>query len=156
MEMNRSRNASAPAALHFSARRAAIIGVLIGVVMLCACESQQQQITEHEDKLSAAGFVVKPANTTERQEMLKRLPPNQFVRREKGDTVHYVYADPIACGCLYVGTQDAYNKFKANELAQHLADEQRFTAETYSDPAWSWGAWGPWGDYPFAYGPYGW
>ena len=125
-------------------------------VGLAACESEQQRVTEHEDKLSAAGFIIKPASTPERQAMLVKLPANKFVRREKGDVVHYVYADPLVCSCLYVGTQDAYNKYKANELAQHLADEQLTTAQTYSDSSWNWGAWGPWGAYPFAYGPYGW
>ena len=120
---------------------------------LDACESVQQRVTEQEDKLSAAGFIVKPANTPDRQAMLKKLPPGKFVRRENGDTVHYVYADPIVCGCLYVGTQDAYNRYKANELTQHLVDEQQVTAQTYSDASWNWNAWGPWGAYPFAYRP---
>ena len=125
-------------------------------VGLAACESEQQRVTEHEDKLSAAGFVVKPANTPERQAMLVKLPAHKFVRRDSGDVVHYVYADPLVCNCLYVGTQDAYNKYKANELAQHLADEQQMTAQTYSDATWNWGAWGPWGGYGFPYGPVGW
>ena len=123
---------------------------------LAACESIQQRATEQEDKLSAAGFIVKPANTPERQAMLKKLPAAKFVRRENGDTVHYVYADPVVCGCLYVGTQDAYNRFKANELTQHLVDEQQLTAQTYSDASWNWNAWGPWGSYGFGYGPRGW
>ena len=149
-------NVSAYTVLHFSSRCATIFGVLLGIAVLCACEAQRQRITEREDKLSAAGFIIKPANTPERQAMLKRLPPNKFVQRTKGDTIHYVYADPIVCGCLYVGTQQAYNQYKANELAQNLADEQQLTAETYSDAAWNWGAWGPWPAYPFAYGPHGW
>lgn len=60
----------------------------------------------------------------------------------------------------YVGTQQAYNQYKANQLAQHLADEQLMTAQTYSDAAWSWSAWGPWGPpvpvAGFVYGPVGW
>jgi hypothetical protein len=119
---------------------------------LGACESVQHRITEHEDQLSAAGFIVKPANTSDRQAMLKRLPADRFVRRENGDMVHYVYADPIVCNCLYVGTQEAYNRFKANEFAQHLADEQQLTVQTYADASWNWSAWGPWGPYRFAYG----
>jgi len=59
--------------------------------------------------------------------MLARLPADKFVMRQNGDRVHYVYADPLVCGCLYVGTQQAYNQYKANELAQHLADEQQLT-----------------------------
>ena len=117
----------------------------------------QQAVTQHEDKLSAAGFLIKPASTPERQQMLNRLPPHQFVRRDNGDKVHYVYADPLVCDCLYVGSQDAYNQFKRNEQEQHLADQQQTTAETYSDAQWNWGAWGPWGPgFGFGYGPTGW
>jgi hypothetical protein len=86
---------------------------------------------------------------------LRRRDP-LLARRENGDMVHYVYADPIVCGCLYVGTQEAYNKFKANELAQHLVDQQQITAQTYSDASWNWNAWGPWGPYSFPYRPLGW
>jgi hypothetical protein len=140
-------------------RAPAVLGALLAFMILTACESQQQMITEHEDKLSAAGFVIKPANTPERQAMLTRLPPHKFVMRQNGDTIHYVYADPLVCGCLYVGTQQAYNQYKANQLAQHLADEQLMSAQAYSDAAWSWPAWGPWDPGPvagFVYGPVGW
>ena len=140
---------------------AAAIGVLISVAALVGCQSQQQKVIAHEDALSAAGFVVRPANTPERQTMLHKLPANQFVQRVNGDTVHYVYADPLVCGCLYVGTQQAYNQYKLHQQQQHLADEQQMTAQMYSDPAWNWGAWGPWGPAVgpdgFVYGPgYGW
>lgn len=140
-------------------RASVALGALLALAALGACESQQQMIAEHEDRLAAAGFVVRPANTPERQAMLVRLPPHTFVMRQNGDAVHYVYADPLVCGCLYVGTQQAYNQYKANQLAQHLADEQLMTAQAYSDAAWSWQAWGPWGPVPvagFVYGPVGW
>ena len=135
-------------------------GLLLGACGLTACQTQQQQVQQREDLLSAAGFIVRPANTPERKAMLNRLPPHKFVQRVNGDVVHYVYADPLVCGCLYVGTQQAYNQYKANQLQQHLADEQQMAADTYSDAAWNWGAWGPWTAGPgfgFAYGPaYGW
>jgi hypothetical protein len=136
-------------------RGVGVVAALCAVALLGACESHQQVIAQNEDRLAAAGFVVKPANTPERQEMLHKLPANRFVTRAQGDVVHFVYADPIVCGCLYVGDQEAYNKYKANELAQHLADEQQLTAETYSDASWRWGAWGSWGP-GFIYGPRGW
>ena len=135
-------------------------GLLLGTCGLTACQTPQQRVEQREDLLSAAGFIVRPANTPERQAMLNRLPPHKFVQRVNGDVVHYVYADPLVCGCLYVGTQQAYNQYKANQLQQHLADEQQMAADTYSDAAWNWGAWGPWTAGPgfgFAYGPaYGW
>jgi len=142
-----------------STRRVALIGSLLVAGALSACETQRQIVSEHEDRLSAAGFIIKPANTPERQGMLARLPSNKFVMRQNGDSIHYVYADPLVCSCLYVGTQQEYNQYKANELAQHLANEQQLTAQTYSDATWSWGAWGPWGPSPgfgFAYGAWGW
>jgi hypothetical protein len=133
-----------------------LLGLLLGMGALAACQTQQQIVSEHEDNLAAAGFVVRPANTPERQAMLKRLPPHKFVQRVSGDTVHYIYADPLVCGCLYVGTQQAFAQYKLHEQQQNLADEQLMTAQTYSDPAWSWNAWGPWGPgapYGFVYGP---
>src|SRR6202020_1897165 len=79
---------------------------------LTACQTQQQIVTQREDNLAAAGFIIRPANTPERQAMLHRLPAHQFVQRINGDTVHYVYADPLVCGCIYVGTQQAYGQSK--------------------------------------------
>jgi hypothetical protein len=131
---------------------------LSGVALLMACQTKQQIVTQHEDNLAAAGFIIRPANTPERKTMLSRLPPNRFVKREKGDTIHYIYADPLVCGCLYVGTQQAYGQYKHDQQQKHLADEQQMTADAYSDAAWNWNAWGPWGPgYGFDYGVgYGW
>src|SRR5271170_7444658 len=122
-----------------------VLGLLTGVGAITGCQSQSSIVTEREDNLAAAGFVVRPANTPERQAMLNRLPPHQFVQRVNGDTVHYVYADPLVCGCLYVGTQQAFNQYKLHQQQKNLADEQQMTAQTYSDAAWNWGTWGPWG-----------
>jgi hypothetical protein len=145
----------------YRAKYGALFGLFLGIAALTACETQQQRVTEREDNLAAAGLIIRPANTPERQAMLTRLPPHKFVMRQNGDTIHYVYADPLVCGCLYVGTQQAYNQYKANQLQQHLADEQAMSAQEYSDAAWNWSSWGPWGPplgpgFGFAYGPYGW
>jgi hypothetical protein len=95
---------------------------------------------------------VQPANTPERQAMLNRLPPHHFMRREHNEIVSYVYADPLVCDCLYVGSQDAYGRYRAYVQQKKLADEQEMTAQLYSDSAWDWGGWGPWGP-GFAWGP---
>jgi hypothetical protein len=143
-----------------STKFAALAALAIAAISLAACQTESQRVTEREDNLAAAGFIVKPANTPERQQMLNRLPAHTFVQRVNGDVVHYVFADPLVCGCLYVGTQQAYNAYKLHQQQQHLADEQAMTAQSYADPAWSWNAWGPWGPvapYGFVYGAgYGW
>ncbi len=68
-----------------------------------------------------------------------------------GDDVHYVYADPLVCNCLYVGTQQAYGAFKQPEQQQYIGDEQELAASEYNDAAWNWGAWGP----GYGFGPGG-
>ena len=110
---------------------------------LAACLSPQQRIADREDSLSAAGFIVRPASTPQREAMLQRLPPNKLYRSIKGDQVSYVYADPVDCRCLYTGTQQAYNTYQANLQRQRLANEQAMTAdEYYQDASWDWGPWG--------------
>ena len=127
---------------------------LIPLALLTACQTPQQAIVQHEDRLAAAGFLIRPANSPERQNMLHRLPPNQFVQRVHGDNVHYVYADPVVCNCLYVGSQAAYGQYQRDRQQQQLADQQQAFAQIYSDAAWNWGAWGPWGaGFGFQYGP---
>ena len=150
MNANRSRGSTARRNLEHGA----LAFLLLGLGLVATCQSQQQAVATREDQLAAAGFIVRQANTPERQAMLKRLPPNHFVQRTHGDTVHYVYADPLVCNCLYVGSQQAYNQFKRDQQQRKLADEQLMTAQEYSDPAWNWGAWGPWGAGDgFPYGP---
>jgi len=128
--------------------------IAMSAIGVAGCMSQQQTVANNEDNLAAAGFFVQPANTPERQAMLNRLPPHHFVQRIRGNTVSYVYADPLVCNCLYVGSQQAYNQYRLHIEQQKLADEQELTAQMYSDSAWNWGAWGPWGpDYVIERGP---
>ena len=138
------------------ARYCVAIALLLALQGITGCRSQV--IQEKEDSLAAAGFILRPANTPERIAMLKRLPPNKFVRREHGDVVHYVYADPIVCSCLYVGTQQAYSQYLRDRQQQAIVDQQQLAAQEYSDAAWNWGAWGPWGpSYGFGYAEgFGW
>ena len=119
---------------------------------LAACTTPQERVALKEDNLAAAGFVLQPANTPDRQAMLNRLPPHHFVRRVRGDVVSYVYADPLVCDCLYVGSQEAYGRYQAYLQQRRLIDDQETTAQLFSDPAWDWNAWGPWGP-GFAWGP---
>jgi hypothetical protein len=117
---------------------------------LSACQSQGDLI-QQESSLSSAGFTVHIANTAERQSMLNRLPPNQFVLRVHDGVTHYVYADP-GCGCLYVGNQDAFNTYVSNQQLD-IAHEQQMAVQDYYDASWNWAAWGPSGPLGPLYGP---
>jgi hypothetical protein len=134
---------------------ARLIALLLIAASMAACQLQQQAIIQHEDDLSAAGFVVQLASTADRQAMLHRLPANQFVRREGSGVTLYVYADPTACSCLYVGNQQAFDRYVSNQQLD-LYGQEKIAALSYYDAAWNWDAWGPWGPLGPIYGPPGW
>lgn len=126
--------------------------LLMTILAFTGCTTPREEVSQKEDNLAAAGFVEQPANTPQRQAMVNQLPPHRFLRRVHGDTVSYVYADPLVCDCLYVGSQQAYDRYRLYLQQKQLADEQQWSAEQYSDGGWDWGAWGPW--YPgFIMGP---
>ena len=107
---------------------------------------------DRENLLSAAGFTVRPANTAARIASLRRLPHNTVVQRVTGTNVSYIYADPLVCGCLYVGDQAAFGRYRQEVFQRRLADEREMTAQIQEDN-WDAGPWGPF-DGPFG-GPFG-
>ena len=120
-----------------------------------ATAESKKSIAKMENSLSAAGFIVKPANSPARLAMLARLPKDKFARRTKGDIVTYVYADPKDCNCLYVGSQSAYGRYQQADQAKNIVDQERIAAEDYDDPAWNWDSWGSWGP-GFGFRHHGW
>lgn len=125
-----------------SIRACAVRAVLLVPLLAGACATKQERVADKEDRLVAAGFVARPADTPARQAMMQRLPANRFAQRNINGKYVYLYADPLVCGCLYVGSDTAYTTYKQQQLQQRLADQQQLTAQEYSDPAWSFGPWG--------------
>ncbi len=138
----------------FNLRTGVLAATLTASILVSGSAMAQSdpKITKTENMLLAAGFTSRPATTPDRAAMLARLPREKFVRRVKGEKVAYVYADPKHCNCLYVGSQQAYGKYRATQQAANIASDQRWAAQDYSDARWNWGAWGPWGGY---WAPYG-
>ncbi len=140
-----------------SKARIALAGAAVSLpLVLSACATPQELVQDKENRLVAAGFIARPADTPQRQTMLQKLPPHKFEMRQVGDHYVYLYADPLVCGCLYVGSEQAYGRYKQMMFQQHLADEQQMTAQLYSDPAWDFGGWGgPFGPgFGPGFGPY--
>jgi hypothetical protein len=61
---------------------------------------------------------------------LKALPPHQFVLRNSNGSVKYMYADPIACGCIYVGGQRAYDQYRQTMTSQVSQERLRAILST--------------------------
>ena len=108
---------------------------------VAGCVSPQQQVAQKEDLLAAAGFQVRPADSPHRVAAMKRLPPNKFVTKVVNGNPVYLYADPLDCNCVYFGTQQNWDAYKQEMLAQQLADEAQMTA-IMTQQDWDWGPWG--------------
>ena len=114
---------------------------LTACLLTTACMTPQQRAEDRENLLTAAGFTARPANTPERVASLHGLPANKVVQSTRGGTLHYVYADPLVCGCLYVGDQAAYGRYQQEVFQRRLADQQEMTAQM-NQMGWDDGPWG--------------
>ena len=80
-----------------------------------------------EPMLSAAGFRILPADSPDKQEKLAGLDPlkvSYYVGRT--GTLHYFMADPYYCKCMYIGDEQAYQKYEQYKLNEKF---ERQTAE---------------------------
>src|SRR5690348_2871577 len=90
--------------------------------------------SEREDMLAEAGFALKKANTPQRIATLKALPPHRFVQRGTGGGAKYFYGDPTLCGCIYVGDQNAYDRYRQNMAARQTATDEQIRSVLSSAP----------------------
>ncbi len=115
--------------------------IAMACLSLAACATPKERAANREDLLAAAGFTTQPANTPVRVDSLHALPANHVVQRTRGSDVRYLYADPLVCGCLYVGNQAAYDRYRQEIFQQHLANQQEMTAQM-DQSSWDEGPWG--------------
>ena len=116
----------------------AIVGFLLGIA---GCTTPQQQVSQKEDLLSAAGFQVRVADSPHRIAAMKSLPPNKFVERVRNGQPVYQYADPLVCRCVYLSTQQNWAAYRQEVFAEQLASEAQMTA-IMNQESWDWGPWG--------------
>lgn len=132
-------------------------GILAGSFLLPGACSPSTPYLKMGQRLAMAGFVAHYADTTARYAMMNTLPPGQLTYRPSPIGPIFVYADPIACDCVYMGDQKAFDKLN-NDAVRH--EEQRsarydekprkltfyrtdlMEAENRRDTAWwDWSAW---------------
>ena len=97
-----------------------------------------------ERLLAAAGFQMQLVNTPAQRAHLESLTQRKIVPHSRNGETYYVYADALECKCLYVGSQEAYQRYEQRVLDQKIADQQERTAAMNENAAMDWGLWGPW------------
>lgn len=122
--------------------RLAMGAMAAAAVLLAGCATEQEIVQGRENMLSAAGFVARPADTPTRHQELAALPPHKFAFQQRDNKVVYVYPDPTVCNCLYIGSEQAYQKYRQLAFQQQVAEENMQAAEM-NQANWQWGPWGP-------------
>jgi hypothetical protein len=118
--------------------------VSVVAVLLGGCAAiQREEAQQTESTLSAAGFQMKLADTPERLAHLQTMRPLKVVPHLKDGKLLYVYADPTGCKCLYIGDEQAYQRYQALAIREKLTQEQMMAAQMNEDAAMNWGLWGP-------------
>jgi hypothetical protein len=84
----------------------AAISVLT-LVTGCAMGARQE-----DDLLVKAGFTQTKASTPEGASIFKSVLYHHFVHRTVNGVPMVFYADPIACKCVYSGTEAAFGAYK--------------------------------------------
>ena len=101
----------------------------IALLALPGCATlQRADAMDTERTLAAAGFRMKLADTPERLSQIEGLPQRELTLAPAGSELRFVYADANYCKCLFVGTEDAYDRY------QKLALEKQIEM--------NWGYWG--------------
>jgi hypothetical protein len=88
------------------------------VLLLCASLLAAEEppskpfLEKNSFYLSSAGFHVQVANDPAGQKALRALPAHRFVVNGAGEALRYFYAEPQHCVCIFVGTQQAYDRYR--------------------------------------------
>jgi len=116
--------------------------LLLCASLLVALETPSKPFLDKNSYyLSSAGFRVQVANDPAGKKALQALPPHRFVIHRFGNDVRYLYAEPLHCVCIFIGTQSAYQNYREMlsqplEQADNIAPDYKSQASAllYGDP----------------------
>ncbi|OQK17767.1 hypothetical protein AU255_07860 [Methyloprofundus sedimenti] len=116
--------------------------LIVGIALSGCTMIEKSDATSAENKLAAAGFIVKYADTPAKLAHIKSMQQRTIITHIKNGTVYYAYADAEFCKCLYMGKEENFGEY------EKLTIQQR-TAEMNQDAAMNWNAWGGWRGYGY-------
>jgi hypothetical protein len=88
--------------------------LLIAVALATAgCTAMRKAEAQRDEPMLAdAGFRALPADTPEREQLLRRLAPDRVTEVLRGEHTFYVFPDPDGCHCLYVGSSEEHDEYQ--------------------------------------------
>jgi hypothetical protein len=120
--------------------RTVLVLALAAAIMLTGCATiRRSQARSTEEMLAAAGFVMRPADTAERQQRLAARPAYRLESHFTDGPVVYTYADPDGCKCLYVGGPKEYSEYQRLRIQRQIAADEALGAQA---TGMDWNLWG--------------
>ena len=134
------------------------LGILGTCLAVAACMPPPPATVSKEDLLSSSGFKTISLNTPAKQAAFKKLPAHELSRKNYKGKSYWVYPDRDICGCLYIGSQNAYNAYIKKATAKMMSDaiKANDTDNPYSPTASIEAMDYDWAGDPEAYGAYDW
>ncbi len=115
--------------------------ILVAGTALTGCTMiEKSDATSAENKLAAAGFKVRYADTPEKLAHIQLMEQRKIITHIKDGTVYYAYADAEFCKCLYMGTEENFGEYEKLTIQQNIAQMNQ-------EAAMNWNAWGGWRGY---------
>jgi len=97
--------------LAFGALPAVVL--LFTASLLVALETPSKPFLDKNSfDLTSAGFRVQVANDEAGRRAMQALPPHRFVIHRNGGDVRYLYAEPIHCVCIFIGTAANFQDYR--------------------------------------------
>src|SRR5882757_1081897 len=89
------------------------VALLLCASLLAALEPPSKPFLDKNSfLLSSAGFRVQVANDEAGKKAMHALPPHRFVIHKNGGDIRYLYAEPVHCVCIFIGTETNYQDYR--------------------------------------------
>jgi hypothetical protein len=92
-------------------------------------ETPRQRAQRIEPMLAAAGFHMYVANTPAKLKDLKSLTPLKMRYYMHGGELHYWFADPVNCNCIYIGLEKNYQRYQRLRIQEKMVTREEEAAQ---------------------------
>jgi hypothetical protein len=108
--------------------------VMLIFVFLMGCASTGKLSPfQMDEMLVRAGFQLHTADTAKKLEFLKSLPKNELVHKTYNEKESYFYVDVSSCKCMYVGDEQAYQRFRQSVKEEQMDEKIETTSHQAQD-----------------------
>jgi hypothetical protein len=101
--------------------------LIVAVFMGCAGTGKISSF-QMDKMLVRAGFQLHTADTPKKLDFLKSLPQNELVHKTYNEKMFYFYMDGASCQCVYVGDEQAYQRFKQSVKEEQMDESVATTS----------------------------